>query len=66
MMKQLIRDTILSVLAEKRSDGEVLPFVTSIEVAERMKMPVSEVEKIAEGIEGMVKGRTEEYEYYYE
>jgi hypothetical protein len=66
MMKQLIRGTILSVLAEKRSDGEVLPFVTSIEVAERMKMPVSEVEKIAEGIEGMVKGRTEEYEYYYE
>lgn len=66
MMNKLIRDTILSILAEKRADGEVLPFATSIEVAERTKMTVSEVEKIAEGIEGMVKGRTKEYEYYYE
>lgn len=47
MMNKLIRDTILSILADKRADGEVLPFATSIEVAERTKMPVSEVEVIA-------------------
>lgn len=66
IMKQQIHDTILSILAEKRADGEVLPFATSIEVAHRMKIGAWQVEKIAKGIEGIVKGRTLNYEWYHE
>ena len=66
IMKQQIYDTILSILAEKRADGDVLPFATSIEVAHRLHMNAQEVEKIAKGIEGIVKGRTLNHEYYYE
>ena len=65
-MKIKIKQTILSILAEKRADGDVLPFATSIEVAHRLKMNAQEVEKIAKGIEGIVNGRTLNYEYYYE
>ena len=65
-MKQQIHDTILSILAEKRADGVVLPFATSIEVAHRVHLGAREVEKIAEGIEGIVRGRTLNEEYYYE
>ena len=65
-MKQQIHDTILSILAEKRADGDVLPFATSIEVANRLHLGAREVEEIAEGIEGIVKGRTLNEEYYYE
>lgn len=65
-MKDKIKQTILSILAEKRVDGDVLPFATSIEVAHRLKMNAQNVEKIAQEIEGMVKGRTLNYEYYHE
>jgi len=65
-MKDKIKQTILSILEEKRADGDVLPFATSIEVAHRMKLGAREVEEIAKGIEGIVKGRTLNYEYYYE
>ena len=65
-MKQQIHDTILSILAEKRADGDVLPFATSIEVANRLHLGAREVEEIAQGIEGIVKGRTLNEEYYYE
>lgn len=65
-MKQQIHETILSILAEKRANGDVLPYATSIEVAHRVKMNALEVEKIAAGIEGIVRGRTLNYEYYYE
>lgn len=65
-MKQQIHDTILSILAEKKANGDVLPFATSIEVAHRLHMNAVEVEKIAQGIEGIVKGRTLNYQYYYE
>lgn len=65
-MKDKIKQTILSSLAEKRADGEVLPFTTSIEVAHRLKMNALNVEKIAKGIEGIVKGRTLNYEWYHE
>jgi hypothetical protein len=44
----------------------VLPFATSIEVAHLLHMNAVEVEKIAKGIEGIVKGRTLNYDYYYE
>lgn len=65
-MKQQIHDTILSILAEKRANGDVLPFATSIEVAYRLHLGAREVEKIAQGIEGIVKGRTLNYEWYHE
>ncbi len=65
-MKDKIKQTILSILAEKRADGDVLPFATSIEVAHRLRIGASEVEKIAKGIEGIVKGRTLNYEWYHE
>jgi len=65
-MKQQIHDTIISILAEKRAGGDVLPYATSIEVAHRLKLGAWQVEEIAKGIEGIVKGRTLNYEYYYE
>ena len=65
-MKDKIKQTILSILAEKRANGDVLPFATSIEVAHRLKMNALEVEEIAKGIEGIVRGRTLNEEYYYE
>jgi hypothetical protein len=64
-MKQQIHDTILSILAEKRADGDVLPFATSIEVAHRLKMNALEVEKVAQDIEGIEKGKTLNHEWYY-
>ena len=63
-MKQQIHDTILSILAEKRADGDVLPFATSIEVAHLLKMNAVEVEKIAKDIEGIEKGKTINHEWY--
>jgi hypothetical protein len=65
-LTQKIHQTILSILAEKRRNGDVLPFATSIEVAHRLKMNALDVEKIAEEIEGIVKGKTLNEEYYYE
>lgn len=65
-MKQQIHDAILAILEEKKREGEVLPFATSIEVAHRLKMNALDVEKIAEDIEGIVKGKTKNEEYYYE
>lgn len=63
-MKDKIKQTILSILAEKRADGDVLPFATSIEVAHRLHIGAWQVEEIAEGIEGIVRGRTLNYEWY--
>lgn len=65
-MKDKIKQTILSILAEKRADGDVLPFATSIEVVHRVYLGAREVEEIAQGIEGIVKGRTLNYEWYHE
>lgn len=56
-MKDKIKQTILDILAQKRASGDVLPFATSIEVAHRLHMNAREVEKIAEGIEGIEKGK---------
>ena len=64
-MKDKIKQTILSILSEKRANGDVLPFATSIEVAHRLKMNALEVEKIAQGIDGIVKGKTINHEWYY-
>ena len=64
-MKDKIKQTILSILSEKRANGDVLPFATSIEVAHRLKMNALEVEKIAQGIDEIVKGKTINHEWYY-
>jgi hypothetical protein len=65
-MKDKIKQTILAILEKKQRDGDVLPFATSIEVAHLLHMNAQEVEKIAKGIEGIVKGKTANHEYYYE
>ena len=64
-MKDKIKQTILSILDEKRRNGDVLPFATSIEVAHILHMNALEVEKIAQEIEGIEKGRTLNHEWYF-
>ena len=63
-MKDKIKQTILTILEQKRRNGDVLPYATSIEVAHLLNMNAVEVEKMAEGIEGIEKGRTLNYEWY--
>lgn len=65
-MKQKIKQTILGILAEKRAEGDVLPFATSIEVAHRLKMNAKKVEEIAQDIEGIEKGTNLNHAYCYE
>ncbi len=60
-----IRQTILDILEQKKRDGDVLPFATSIEVAHLLHMNALEVEKIAQEIEGIEKGETLNHEWYY-
>ena len=64
-MKEKIRKAILSILEQKKRNGDVLPYATSIEVAHVLKMGAVEVERLAEGIDGIVKGKTLNHEYYY-
>ena len=65
-MKEKIKQAILSIVEEKRRNGDVLPFATSIEVAHLLKMNALEVEELGKDIEGMAKGKTLNHEYYYE
>ena len=64
-MKQQIHDTILTILAEKKANGDVLPYATSIEVAHLLNMNAAAVEKIAKDIDGIEKGKTLNHEWYY-
>lgn len=64
-MKQQIKQAILSIIEQKRRIGEVLPYATSIEVALLLNMNALEVERIAKDIEGIVKGKTINHEWYY-
>ena len=64
-MKDKIKQTILTILEQKKRDGDVLPFATSIEVAHLLHMNALEVEKIAQDIEGIEKGKTLNHEWYY-
>lgn len=64
-MKDKIKQSILTILANKRANGDVLPFATSIEVAHLLHMNALDVEKLAEDIEGIEKGRTLNHEWYY-
>ena len=65
-MKDKIKQTILDILAEKKSNGDVLPYAMSIEVAHRLHMNALEVEKIAATIDGIEKSRTLNHDCYYE
>ena len=64
-MKDKIKQTILDILEQKKTNGDVLPFATSIEVALLLHMNALEVEKIAQDIEGIEKGKTLNHEWYY-
>lgn len=64
-MKDKIKQTILDILDQKKRNGDVLPFATSIEVAHLLHMNALEVEKIAKDIEGFEKGRTLNHDWYY-
>ena len=64
-MKDKIKQSILTILANKRANGDVLPYATSIEVAHLLHMNALDVEKLAEDIEGIEKGRTLNHEWYY-
>ena len=66
MEKDKIKQAILTILERKRQQGDVLPFATSIEVAHRLHIGAWQVEEMAQGIEGIVKGRTLNYEWYHE
>lgn len=65
-MKTKIKQTILDILSEKRANGDVLPYATSIEVAHLLKMDAHEVENIAKEVKGIVRGRALNHEIYYE
>lgn len=65
-MKDKIKQTILYILDEKRANGDALPFATSIEVAHLLKMNALEVERMTEEIDGIVRGRTLNHEWYHE
>lgn len=60
-----IKEAIFSILAEKRRNGDVLPYATSIEVAHLLKMNAVDVEEITKDIEGFKKGRTLNHDWYY-
>ena len=66
MERDKIKQAILTILEDKRRDGDVLPFATSIEVAHLLKMSAYKVEELAKEIEGIVRGRTLNHDYYYE
>ena len=60
-----IKRIILTVLEQKKRDGDVLPFATSIEVAHLLHMNALEVERLAKDIDGIEKGKTLNHAYYY-
>lgn len=64
MAREKIKEAILTILEQKRRDGDVLPYVTSIEVAHLLHMNALDVERMAQGIDGIVKGKTLNHEYY--
>lgn len=64
-MKDKIKQTILDILEQKRRNGDVLPFATSIEVAHLLHMSALAVEGIAQEIEGIEKGKTLNHVWYY-
>ena len=65
-MEDRILRAIKHIIELKQRNGDVLPYATSIEVAHLLHTNAVEVEKIAKSIEGIHRGRTANYHYYYE
>lgn len=65
-MKDKIRQAILSILARKKADGDVLPYATSVEVAHLLHMNALDIERLSTDIEGIEKGKTLNHMYFYE
>lgn len=65
MEKDKIKQAILKILADKKANGDVLPFATSIEVAHMLHMGDVEVQELAKDIDGIEKGKTLNHEWYY-
>ena len=65
-MTERIRQAILAIIEQKRREGDVLPFATSIEVAHLLDISIHDVEKQAKNLHDVEKGKTSNYEYYYE
>ena len=66
MEKEKIKQAILTILQKKRNQGDVLPYATSNEVAHLLHMDAGVVRGIAKDIDGIEKGKTIDYDYYYE
>ena len=64
-MTEKVHQAILKILADKRAEGEVLPYATSIEVASLLHISAREVERIAKKIE-IERSKTIDRECYYE
>ena len=62
-MKQQIHDTILDILSEKRANGDVLPFATSIEVAHLLNVSADVVEST--DVDGIFKELGLDNNWYY-
>lgn len=65
-MKEKIYRAILDITAEKRACGDVLPYVTSSEVSQRVHEGEDDVRAAAAEISGITIVKTEEIECYYE
>lgn len=65
-MKQAIKQAVHTLIGEKRRQGDVLPFATSIEVAHLLGVKSLEVERAAKEIEGIERVKTGNHEIYYE
>ena len=65
-MTTKIKQAILTILEDKRRNGDVLPYATSIEVAHLLHMNAVEVERLAKSVEGIVTESFFEIDIYYE
>lgn len=64
-MRADIRGAIIAILEEKRRSGDVLPYVTSDEVARRLGLGIAQVEEEAKTLADIQRGRTINNDYYY-
>ncbi|MBR5199092.1 MAG: hypothetical protein IKW20_04615 [Bacteroidales bacterium] len=65
-MKQAIKQAVQTLIGEKRRQGDVLPFATSIEVAHLLGVKSPEVERASKEIEEIEIVKTDNHEIYYE
>lgn len=63
---QAIKQTVHSLIDEKRGQGDVPPYATSVEVAHLLGINALEVERIAKNVDGLEIVKIENHEIYYE